>query len=127
MEHQTKEALKRYRLDILLIALLVVLSLSVLLITQISRRDGARVVVEVDGTVVGIYPLSVDGEFLLNGGTNLLIIEDGTARLVESHCPDRTCELTGRISYVGQTIVCLPNRLSVTVTGDGQNGVDLVS
>ena len=82
---------------------------------------------EVDGAVVGRYPLSVDGVFVLNGGTNVLIIEEGTARLVESHCPDRTCELTGRVRYVGQTIVCLPNRLSVTVTGDTQNGVDFVS
>ena len=127
MEHKTKEAFKRYRLDILLIALLLVLSLSFLLIRTLTQAEGAVAVVEIDGTVVGSYPLSVDGRFVLNGGTNVLIIEDGTARLVESHCPDRTCELTGRISYVGQTIVCLPNRLSVTVMGDTENGVDFVS
>ena len=127
MEHKTKEAFKRYRLDILLIALLVVLSLAFLLIRVLTQVEGAIAVVEVDGTVVGSYPLSVDGRFVLNGGTNVLIIEDGTARLVESHCPDRTCEQKGKVSYVGQTIVCLPNRLSVTVTGESDNGVDLVS
>ena len=127
MENKTKNTFKRYRLDILLIALLLVLSLSFLLIRTLTQAEGAVAVVEIDGTVVGSYPLSVDGRFVLNGGTNVLIIEDGTARLVESHCPDRTCELTGRISYVGQTIVCLPNRLSVTVMGDTENGVDFVS
>ena len=127
MENEKAASLRKYRLDIVLIAVLLLLSLSFLLITRFNKREGAVALVEVDGAVVGRYPLSVDGVFVLNGGTNVLIIEEGTARLVESHCPDRTCELTGRVRYVGQTIVCLPNRLSVTVTGDTQNGVDFVS
>ena len=127
MENEKAASLGKYRLDIVLIAVLLLLSLSFLLITRFNKREGAVALVEVDGAVVGRYPLSVDGVFVLNGGTNVLIIEEGTARLVESHCPDRTCELTGRVRYVGQTIVCLPNRLSVTVTGDTQNGVDFVS
>ena len=127
MENEKAASLRKYRLDIVLIAVLLLLSLSFLLITLFNKREGAVALVEVDGAVVGRYPLSVDGVFVLNGGTNVLIIEEGTARLVESHCPDRTCELTGRVRYVGQTIACLPNRLSVTVTGDTQNGVDFVS
>jgi hypothetical protein len=127
VENEKAARLRKYRLDIVLIAVLLLLSLSFLLITRFNKREGAVALVEVDGALVGRYPLSVDGVFVLNGGTNVLIIEDGTARLVESHCPDRTCELTGRVRYVGQTIVCLPNRLSVTVTGDTQNGVDFVS
>ena len=127
MKNEKAASLRKYRLDIVLIAVLLLLSLSFLLITLFNKREGAVALVEVDGAVVGHSPLSVDGVFVLNGGTNVLIIEEGTARLVESHCPDRTCELTGRVRYVGQTIVCLPNRLSVTVTGDTQNGVDFVS
>ena len=127
MENPKKRKIKKYRLDIWLISLLLIFSLVLLLILQLDREDGAVAVVEVDGITVGSYPLSVDGVFTLNGGTNVLIIEDGTARLVRSQCPDHTCELTGKIRYVGQTIVCLPNRLSVTVKGDMQNGVDLVS
>ena len=127
MENEKVTSVRKYRLDIVLIAFLLVISLSFLLITLLNKKEGAVALVEVDGIAVGHYPLSADGVFVLNGGTNVLIIEGGTARLVESHCPDRTCELTGRIRYVGQTIVCLPNRLSVTVTGDTQNGVDFVS
>ena len=127
MEIEKKESIKKYRLDVVLIALLLLLSLSLLLFVLLDKEDGAIAVVEVNGVTVGSYPLSVDGVFPLNGGTNVLIIEEGTARLVESQCPDHTCERTGRVRYVGQTIVCLPNRLSVTVTGDAQNGVDFVS
>ena len=84
-------------------------------------------VVEVDGEVVGEYPLYQNGVYPLNGGTNVLVIENGVAYLSYSNCPDHTCERTGKIRFVGQTIVCLPNKLSVTVKGEAEGGVDLVS
>ena len=84
MEIEKKESIKKYRLDVLLIALLLLLSLSLLLFVLLDKEDGAIAVVEVNGVTVGSYPLSVDGVFPLNGGTNVLIIEEGTARLVES-------------------------------------------
>ena len=127
MKNEKTEKIPKYRLDILLISCLLVLSLLILAVVSLNKKEGALISVEVDGVTVASYPLSKDGVFVLNGGTNTLIIENGTARLVESHCPDRTCEKKGKIRYVGQTVVCLPNRLSVTVTGDRQNGVDLVS
>ena len=45
-----------------------------------------------------------------------------------SSCPDHLCENTGRIKYVGETIVCLPNKVTVMVIGeDDGSGVDFVS
>ena len=64
--------------------------------------------------------------FLL--GSNILTIENGTARMSDSSCPDHICENKGKIKYVGQTIVCLPNKLTVTVTGEAEDdGVDFYS
>ena len=74
-----------------------------------------------------MYPLDKDGEYVLNGGTNILVIEDGAAYIREADCPDKTCVRKGKLRYVGQSSVCLPNRLSVTGIGDGAGGVDLVS
>lgn len=120
--------LKKYRLDIIVIALLLLVAVSLLLIVTLTKKSGNVVVVEIDGVISEEYPLSVDGVFTLNGGTNTLVIENGEAYISYSDCPDHTCEKTGRIRYVGQTIVCLPNRLSVTVQGEQtENGVDLIS
>ena len=49
-------------------------------------------------------------------------------RFVLSECPDHTCERTGWISGVGQTAVCLPNRVMIKITGstDEDNTVDVV-
>ena len=127
MKDETQSKLKKYRADIILIAVVLSLSLLILLTVLLNRDEGSRAIVEVDGAVVGSYSLSVDGVVPLNGGTNVLVIEGGAAYLTESHCPDHTCEKTGKVRYVGQTIVCLPNHLTVTVKGDSDSGVDLVS
>ena len=45
-----------------------------------------------------------------------------------SSCPDHICENTGKVKFVGEQIVCLPNRVSVTISGEmGDDGVDFVS
>lgn len=53
-------------------------------------------------------------------------IEGKQMRFVNSHCADHTCEQTGWISRVGQTAVCLPNRVMIKITGSGDSGVDAV-
>lgn len=49
-------------------------------------------------------------------------------RFILSECPDHTCERTGWISGVGQTAVCLPNRVMIKITGGSgdDNAVDAV-
>ena len=120
-----KSALYKHRVDVIVIASLLLLSLIVLLVINLTKKEGALVRVEVDGEVVGEYSLDIDKEYSLNGGTNTLTVKDGEAYMTYSDCPDHTCERTGKIRYVGETIVCLPNKVSVTIVGD--SGVDLVS
>ena len=117
MNVQNAKAVPKYRIDIIVIAAILALSLLLVLVMTLTKEPGAVAVVEIDGVVAGEYSLDVEGTFPLNGGTNVLVIEDGTAYLNYSNCPDHTCERTGKIHYVGQTIICLPNRLSITIKG----------
>ena len=118
---------KNMRLDIIIISAIVAFALLFVVISLAQRTEGDVAVVEIDGTYAGEYSLSENGVFTLNGGTNILVIENGEAYLSFSDCPDHTCERTGKIHYVGQSIICLPNRLSVTIRGSSDGGVDLVS
>jgi hypothetical protein len=118
---------KARRWDAIVLAVIFSVVALVLVLSFALRRPGAVAVVEVNGQTVGEYALDTDGTFVLNGGTNTLVIEGGEAFVINSDCPDRTCEHTGRVRFVGQSIVCLPNRLSVTIRGDAEGGVDLVS
>lgn len=92
----------------------------------LGREAGGYAVVRVDGIETERHALSVNGVFPLNGGSNTLVIENGEAWLSEANCPDLLCVKMGKIRYSGQTITCLPNRLTVTVEGGESDGVDLV-
>ena len=118
---------KKYRADVIVIASLLLLSILRLLVSDLTKKDGAYVEVEENGVVVGTYPLAVDSTYTLGGGSNILTVKGGTAYMSYSSCPDHICENTGKVKHVGQTIVCLPNRLTVTVVGDSDNSVDFVS
>ena len=64
----------------------------------------------------------------LDGRTSAVKIEvDGKQmRFIESECYDHTCERTGWISEVGETAVCLPNRVMIKISGNTESGVDAV-
>lgn len=118
----------KYRLDIIVIAAILLASVGLLLAMTLTKEEGNSVVVEIDGATVATYSLDKNGEYSLNGGTNVLVIEDGKAYLNYSNCPDHTCEKTGKIRYVGQSIICLPNKIAITIKGDAtEGGVDFVS
>ena len=113
--------------DFILIGAILAVILIALAVVALTKQDGAYVVVKVDGKEVATYSLSENGEYELNGGTNILRIEDGKAYLTDANCPDHLCVNQGKIDQTGETITCLPNRLTVTVVGAGdETDVELV-
>ena len=112
--------------DFILIGIIVLVIIALYLVISLTKQEGAYVIVRVDGEQVAKYSLYEDGEYQLNGGTNVLKIENGKAFLISANCPDHLCVKQGKIDQGGETITCLPNRLTVTVYGlDGD--VDLIS
>ena len=106
--------------DIILVAVLLVISLSVFLIVYLTGSEGSTAVVSVNGKKVAEYSLAIDGVYYLNGGTNTLVIEGGKAYIREANCPGyQDCVETGKISRVGETIACLPNALVIEIVGEG--------
>ena len=112
--------------DIILIASILIVAIAFFLIVELTKEEGAGVVVKVDGIEVAEYSLSKNGTYPLNGGTNILVIENGKAYLTDANCPDKLCVHQGKISRTGETITCLPNKLTVTVFG-AEESVDLIS
>ena len=114
-----------YRRDLILAAAL--LAAAVLLLLVIRRGEtskpvsGPVAVVTLNGEEAGRYPLSEEGSFSLNGGSNLLIVSGGEAWVSEANCPDKVCMGMGKISRNGEFIACLPNRLLVVVEGAAED------
>ena len=117
---------KKHLPDIIFISVLLIASLALLIITNVSKADGAYVIVRVNGEDVQKLSLNENVEVSLNGGTNTLVIENGYAYMKDADCPDRICINQGKIRYTGECITCLPNKLTVTVYGNDDD-IDLKS
>ena len=118
--------LKTHRNDLALILALLLLGGALALYLRLTRQSGGTVSVRADGVTVMELPLDEDARVELGSGahTNVLVIEDGAARVAAASCPDQICVRQGAIRYEGESIVCLPHRLIVTVQGGGSGGVD---
>ncbi|MCR5482051.1 MAG: NusG domain II-containing protein [Clostridia bacterium] len=114
--------------DIVLIAAFIIIAAISGILLMLFRSDGAYAVVTIDGEKVMSLPLDEDTKVLIGEGekTNLLVIKDGKASIKEASCPDHICVRTGEICHEGETIVCLPHRLVVSISG-GDEGADTVS
>ena len=84
-----------------------------------GAREGAFVVVTLDGEEKGSYSLRKEARIpmISENGYNLLIIGEGKAWIEEADCPDGLCRRQKAISREGESLICLPHRLAVTVTG----------
>lgn len=92
-------------------------------------NEGTLVRVTVDGALFGEYPLSEDCvvEIRTDRSLNILVIENGRARIREASCPDGICTAHRPIALDGESIICLPNRVVVTVVKQSENEVDIVA
>ena len=118
--------LKSHRNDLFLVAVLLILGGALALFLRFTRQAGMTVAVQIDGKLVMELPLSEGTELVLGEGThtNTLVIRDGTARVVDASCPDRLCVGQGAVQYAGESIVCLPHKLVVTVRGGPPPDID---
>ena len=119
---------KKYGRDLILVGILL---LAAFLLFFFTRRNqvretgtGASAVVTVDGEEIGRYYLNRDGTFSLNGGSNVLVVENGEAWVSEAIFTDKICMGMGKISRNGEFIACLPNRLIIVVEGGEQSPID---
>lgn len=117
------------RLDIWLIGGVLLSALCVWAYLYFTRSAGAFVVVEVDGEERARYSLEkpFSTEVSSSRGTNLLVIENGTAKVTEADCPDKLCVNQGAIQFQGESIVCLPHKMTVRIEGGSAGGVDAVA
>ena len=116
MEKTEKKRLRRN--DVIFIAALLLVVAVAGACLYFFRGEGDTVTVSVDGTNIATYPLNVDRVEDIHTGTdglNRLIIRDGKAWVETASCPDGICAAHKPIHRSGESIVCLPNKVVVTV------------
>ena len=110
-----------------IIVILALLGISYLVVFFAFGNEGKYITIEKDGVLVGTYSLEAEQEIPLpdDEADNIVAIENGKAYMKEASCPDHLCMKQGKISKAGQTIVCLPNKVIVTVKDDDASGDEI--
>ena len=136
--------------DIILFIVLVAIGLAASAALTLSHGEAgssSKVIIESGGDLYARYPLSEDRTVVVPAPKqiaadapsadtdgeasaqydyyNVVVISGGTVSVTEASCKNQVCVKHGVISRPGESIVCLPNRLVVTIEGGG--GYDAVT
>ena len=123
MEHVSK---KPRAADFIVLGAIVLLTV-VSVFLMLRKNDGGSVLVTTPTESFGLsLDTDVTREIKSGDYTLTLVIEDGKAFVSHADCPDRICVGTGRVSRPGQTIVCLPAKVTVTVVGKEADDADFI-
>lgn len=120
--------------DIILLSSLCLLGIVLTIIIYApSRSDGTHVVIRQNGKVVKETPLSQNQEIRIGSSgvidenssrqekqpvENIIYISDGEIYMKSANCPDKSCVSQGKIHQVGESIICLPHKISIEITDE---------
>lgn len=107
--------------DLILIGMLFLLALVLGgAVWLFHEPGGEKVRITLDGEEYAVLLLSEEQMFDIDTqyGHNRICIQDGCVVMEEADCPDGYCRKQGAIKTSGQSIVCLPHRLVVEITGN---------
>jgi hypothetical protein len=96
-----------------------------------ASGNGNYVQIEVDGKVVQTVSINDDTEieYSTNSNTNTIVVKNGKVSVTNANCPDKICQKHRAISKSGESIICLPHKLVVTVVNlnNDENEIDAVA
>ena len=108
--------------DLIIIALLLACGGMLYLVSQVSLGgEASTVVVTLDGTEVLRRPLAMEDTYEIaqeDGSVNIIAVENGAVYMKEANCRDGLCIRQGKMKNGAKTIVCLPHKIVVQLTGD---------
>ncbi|HAF86437.1 MAG TPA: hypothetical protein DCG32_08795 [Sphaerochaeta sp.] len=128
----TLRAVKHPYPTLLVDTLILLVSIAILLLISSVSLGGGGGYVNVESPEGSFrYSLATDREVVAHGplGETHIIIESGSAKIIDSPCPTKTCVHQGAISTASGWIACLPNQILLTIvsSANGEAEVDDVA
>jgi hypothetical protein len=113
--------------DVIFISFLAVFCIAVCVwVYKGGAVEGSKIKITVDGQEYGTYSLFEEQTITIGEGEtkNVIEIKAGKAYMKEASCPDQLCVDQNEISFDKESIICLPNKVVITVISDVESDVD---
>ena len=111
---------------ILILIISAIVFIFTIYIKTVGTPQGTEVIITVNREEFGRYFINEEREIVIDGH-NTLMIKDGKANMIQADCPDKLCVKQKPISRKGESIICLPNRVVVTISGENADMPDAVT
>lgn len=102
------------RKDIIFLGAVILASGVLFCLRTAFKADGVTAVIYSEGEIVRRVSLNRDGVYDING-TNTVTVSEGAVYMSSADCPDKLCVKQGKIHSAGQSVVCLPNRIVISI------------
>jgi hypothetical protein len=79
-------------------------------------RSGGKIVQEIELDTIESKVIPIEGPL----GISKAKVEKDTIQMLSSPCKDKVCIKQGKISTSSQSIVCVPNEISITIEKKGE-------
>jgi hypothetical protein len=122
---RSDDFLKWKKADLYIIAALLCFAAIAVLLVK-GHKNGDYIIVESEEGKQQ-YSLNEDREIIIGsaeGGHNKIVISNGYVHMEEADCPNQLCVKHKPISLDGESIVCLPNNVYVTVVSKNKKETD---
>jgi hypothetical protein len=102
-----------------IIAIILIICFLALFIVN-SGKNGKYAVISSDGNEILRLELDKDRQNITVANAENIVFEvkDGAIFVTETDCHDKICLKTGAVSKNGQSIVCLPKKITVKIIGE---------
>lgn len=111
--------------DIIVAAAVLVLCAALFLALYVfNSNTGNYVEIEQNGVVIHKMPLDINAVYNVESSgevTNTVEVKNGSVSVTYANCPDQICVNHRPVNLSGESIICLPNRVVVSVVeADGR-------
>lgn len=116
--------------DFVLNLIIVVLCLLLpVVLSVVGKNKEKTVVVTLEGEIVKECNLDENVSFSPDSGKTLVKVENGKAYIEKSDCPDGLCMDMKKAQNNGDSVVCVPNKVTVTVKSqkNEETGADVIA
>lgn len=109
--------------DIWIIAGILAVTLLIFGIYNLTSSDQpAKAEIYYGSKLIKTIPLNTGEDLVFTTAQNDKVVfhlySDGSIKFESSDCPDKVCVHSGRLSMVGQSAACLPNKLILKIVQD---------
>lgn len=130
MKLSPAEKLRPTPWDAIVVVVVVACAIALILALRPTDSDQRTAQITLDGVVIAEYDLnSVEDPLLIpiDSPYPLTIeVDNGQIRIADSTCPGGDCLHSGWVTQAGGQIICLPNRLVISIIGNSDSEFDAI-